>query len=150
MKHPARYIHKLQVTAHNTSTVRPSYLGNYEKAAGYERRQQSTAFDTWSALKAKFLPHTLWFVILVYALYYLTLLFLHRKEHSLAARRTYEVFGAIGLIGAVAFLVPLLGDGEADMEKHLFLFSACFDLMLAISTTWVTYQIVRIISRRVS
>jgi hypothetical protein len=149
-KHPGRYWDKLQVTAKNASTVRPSYLGNYEKAVGYEYGKISSTFDTWSVLKSTILPHSLWFLILIYLLYYVTLFRLHRNEPHLAKRKTYEVFGAIGLIGVVSFLVPLLGDGEADMEKHLFLFSVCFDLMLLISITWLIHQAVKIVSRRVS
>jgi hypothetical protein len=151
VKHPARYWNKLQVTAHNAMNLRPSYLGNYEKAEGLEPGKISSTYSTWSSFKNHVLPHTLWFIGIIYIMYYLVLFVLylnqynvHRKKHS------YEVFAVIPIIGASAFFVPLIGDGEADMEKHLFLFNVCFDLMFVVCLVWLIHQSVKMVRGRVS
>jgi hypothetical protein len=149
LKHPARYWNKLQVTAHNAMNLRPSYLGNYEKAEGFEPGKISTSYSMWSTFKTHVLPHSLWFIGIVYVMYYLVLLLLYAAQDVWSKRLSYEILAVIPLIGAVAFLVPLIGDGEADMEKHLFLFNVCFDLMLLISLVWLIYQAVRIVRGRV-
>lgn len=149
LKHPARYWNKLQVTAHHAMTIRTLYTGNYEKEEGFERGKLSSSFSLWSTFKSKVLPHSLWFIGTFYILYYLVLLLLYVNEAIWSNRNTYVVFAAIPLIGLVAYLVPLLGDGEADMEKHLFLFNVCFDLMIIVSLVWLVHQAVKMVRGRV-
>jgi hypothetical protein len=148
LMHPARYWQKLQVTASHAMTVRASYLGNYDKAEGFERGKITSSFSLWSQFKTKYVPHTLWFICFFYFLYYFIVL-QYARQTVWTNRFMYEIFAVIPLIGAVAFLVPLLGDGEADMEKHLFLFNVCFDLMLLVSLVWLFHQAARMVRGRV-
>jgi hypothetical protein len=142
LTHPDRYIGKLEVTAKNTLNMRPSYLGNYEKAAGVERGTISTTYDTWSQFKTKALPHSLWFLIPFFILYYLFMIRSYRNEANTDRKKAHEVLMSVGLMAIISFVVPLLGDGEADMEKHLFLFNVCLDLMFSISMIWLVHQAV--------
>ncbi|SEC05270.1 hypothetical protein [Paenibacillus sp. GP183] len=148
LMHPARYWQKLQVTASHAMTIRASYLGNYEKADGFERGKITSSFSFWSQFKSKYIPHTLWFICFFYFVYYFIVL-QYLRQAVWTNRFMYEVFAMIPMIGVVAFLVPLLGDGEADMEKHLFLFNVCFDLMLLISLVWLIHQAARMVRSRV-
>ncbi|MNP80030.1 hypothetical protein D3C76_1779990 [compost metagenome] len=47
----------------------------------------------------------------------------------------------LGLIGIFSFLVPILGDGRADIGKHLFLFNVSFDMMAVVMFAWVVRKL---------
>ncbi|MFD0697865.1 hypothetical protein ACFQZT_27710 [Paenibacillus sp. GCM10027628] len=150
LTHPSRYWDKLQVTAQHAMTIHIDYLGNREKAAGFEPGALYNSFNLWSKLKSEALPHSIWFLLGFWLLYYVILLALYTGEPSRHRRTAYEAFMSVGVIGAIAFLVPLIGDGEADMEKHLFLFNVCFDVMFTASLVWVIHQVVKFVRERAS
>ncbi|MBD0379824.1 glycan biosynthesis hexose transferase WsfD [Paenibacillus sedimenti] len=150
LSHPSRYWDKLQVTAQHAMTIHIAYLGNREKAAGFEPGAIYNSFNLWSELKRNLLPHSIWFLIGFWVLYYTVVLALYSAEPARHRRASYEVFISVGAIGAIAFLVPLIGDGEADMEKHLFLFNVCFDLMFTASLVWAIHQVVKFVRDRAS
>lgn len=39
------------------------------------------------------------------------------------------------------FALPIVGNGEADLQKHMFLFNVCFDLMLVVGAAWAIDRI---------
>jgi hypothetical protein len=86
------------------------------------------------------LPNTLWFLLPFSLLYYFVLWMEWRNASSLGGRIYAETFALIGLIGIVSFLIPVIGDGEADLAKHLFLFNVCFDLMFVASVLWIVHK----------
>ncbi|MNW21242.1 hypothetical protein D3C71_2220450 [compost metagenome] len=51
----------------------------------------------------------------------------------------------LGLIGLFSFLVPILGDGRADIGKHLFLFNVCFDMMAVSMFGWILHKVAGIV-----
>lgn len=53
----------------------------------------------------------------------------------------------LGLIGIFSFLVPILGDGRADIGKHLFLFNVCFDMMVVVMFGWIIHKLTGIARR---
>lgn len=147
LKHPDRFIAKLKVAGSKGMTIRPYYLGNYEKAAGKPYGALSDTFSAWSGFKHKILPNTLWFITLVYAAYYAVLLFNYLQANRPWTKIYLEIFMAIGLLGLIQFVIPLIGDGEADLEKHLFGFNVCFDLMLLSSAVWIVNKAVGLVRR---
>jgi hypothetical protein len=150
LSHPSRYWEKLQVTARHAMTIQINYLGNREKSAGFAPGTIAGSFNLWSELKRDVMPHSIWFLIIFWVLYYAVLLALYTGEPARHKRAAYEVFMSVGAIAVIAFLVPLIGDGEADMEKHLFLFNVCFDIMFTVSLVWVTQRIVNFSRERAS
>ncbi|MNL77763.1 hypothetical protein D3C87_2040060 [compost metagenome] len=50
----------------------------------------------------------------------------------------------LGLIGLFSFLVPIMGDGRADIGKHLFLFNVSFDMMAVVMFGWLVHKLVRL------
>ncbi|MNC62237.1 hypothetical protein D3C75_1122420 [compost metagenome] len=53
----------------------------------------------------------------------------------------------LGLIGLFSFLVPILGDGRADIGKHLFLFNVSFDMMAVVMFGALVHILVRAAAR---
>lgn len=137
-KHPSRYLEKLEITARNAFSTRQDGFGNFEKSEKVEFGQMSNSFSLWSNIKKIAIPRSLVFLIIFYVLYYFVLIKLHMKAKDISKKAYIEVFMLIGLAGLIQFLVPVLGDGEADLSKHLFLFNVCFDIMLVSSITWLS------------
>jgi putative flippase GtrA len=135
--HPARFWKKLEATASSAFTIRPLYLGNYEQSAARGYRATFVSFDEWSRIKHELLPHSFYLILAFYAFYYGVLIRRWLHSSGLSGKLLAELFMLVGVIGAVSYVVPVLGDGEADLAKHLFMFNACFDLMLVISLVWM-------------
>jgi hypothetical protein len=137
LQHPARFLNKLEVTAHSSMTNRPYYLGNYEKSAGRAYGAVSNAFGWWSEFKRTFMPSSLWFIVLFSLMYFVVLVLKYRLVKDARQRIQLEIYMAVGLMAWISFIVPVIGDGEADLSKHLFMFDVCFDLMFVASCVWL-------------
>jgi len=135
--HPARLGQKLERTAASGMSIRPYYLGNYEKSAGKPPGALSYRFSAWSEFKRHVLPHRLAFVALVFAGYLSLAACSLLRSADPGRRRAAEVHAWIAAAGAFSFIVPILGDGEADLGKHLFLFNVCFDWMLVFACAFL-------------
>jgi len=146
IKHPERYLQKLKVTAKNGFTLMHGY-GNYEKAENVKYGQTAASFNAWSLFKKERLPHSLTFILIIYAAYFAVLSAQRILKRNTEEKLYLEIFMLIGIIGAVQFIIPVLGDGEADLGKHLFLFNACFDMMLVTSAVWIIHWAVRLKKR---
>ncbi|WNQ10490.1 hypothetical protein MJA45_23175 [Paenibacillus aurantius] len=133
LTHPARFLDKMQVTARDAFTIHPSYLGNYEKAPDVPPGKITGTFTWWSKWKASALPRSFLLLCLFFAVYFAVLMINHRKESRLERRIELEAFALLGILAVLSFVVPVIGSGEADLAKHLFLFTVCFDMMLAVS-----------------
>lgn len=143
MKHPVRLIDNMKYAAQNSMSIRPYYLGSYEKSEGKPAGEIAYVYSGWSELKKNHLPHSLGFLVLFYLVYYAGVLFHYFRTRELAGRIAGELMMLLGLIGIFSFLVPILGDGRADIGKHLFLFNVCFDMMAVAMFGWMMHQLVR-------
>lgn len=141
MKHPGRLVSKMEYAAENGMTIRPYYLGNYEKSEGKPSGALSFAYSTWSEFKRQYVPNALWFIAVFYVLYYAAALFEWLRRYDNRSRIAIELFMLLGLTGIFSFLIPILGDGQADLGKHLFLFNVIFDMMVVTAIVWIVYQL---------
>jgi hypothetical protein len=129
MKHPERLIGNMRAAAENGFSIRPYYLGNYEKDEQKGPGALSYANSGWSELKNRVLPHSLGFITVFYLCYYGGAIYIWVCSKHRNIRMKAELLMLLGLIGLFALLTPVLGDGLADIGKHLFLFNVCFDMM---------------------
>lgn len=139
LKHPGRFIKKLELAAENGFKLKQGF-GNYEKYPGITYKQTTNVFGFWSDFKMKALPHTLPFICLFYAGALSILLHEYRKAADPKRRFFTEFMGTVVLTGMMQFALPILGDGEADLSKHLFLFNVCFDMLFAASLTYLAVK----------
>ncbi|MFP4978936.1 hypothetical protein ACE6ED_26265 [Paenibacillus sp. CN-4] len=144
LKHPARLIGNMEYAASNSMSIRPSYLGNYEKAEGKPRGALTSTYSGWSRFKTEGIPNTLAFLGIFYLLYYAGAVFEWFRASDRRGRAVSELLMLPGLIGIFAFMVPILGDGRADMGKHLFLFNVSFDMMVVTMAGWVVLKLARL------
>lgn len=148
LKHPSRLINNMKYAASNSMSIRPYYLGNYELGEHKPEGALSYTYSAWSQFKNNHIPHTLGFLVIFYLVYFAGALFQYFRSKELRGRIAGELLMLLGLIGIFSFLVPILGDGRADIGKHLFLFNVCFDMMVVVIFGWIVQQLVGIGKRR--
>ncbi|OXM13482.1 hypothetical protein [Paenibacillus herberti] len=146
--HPQRLMGLLERAVEYGVNMRIGYLGNYEKAEGQPPLTLSNNYSAWSTFKAKYMPSSLLFLVLFYLVYYAVCVMEWLRSRSTASRITAEMLMLIGFVGLFSLVVPVMGDGMADINKHLFLYSAAFDMMLLASAAWLVHRIGVIISSR--
>ncbi len=142
LKHPARLIDNMEYAATNSMDIRPYYLGNYEKSEGKAPGALTYAYSGWSQFKRELVPDTLWFLAVFYFIYYAGVCWEYFRTRKVRERIAGELLMLLGLIGLFSFLVPILGDGRADIGKHLFLFNVSFDMMAVVMFAWAVHKTV--------
>lgn len=147
LKHPVRLLDNMKYAAENSMSIRPYYLGSYEKSEGKPPGAVAGTYSGWSELKNKHLPHSLGFLALFYLVYYAGVLYEYFRSKETAGRIAGELMMLLGLIGLFSFLVPILGDGRADIGKHLFLFNVAFDMMAVAMFGWAVHKLVLALKR---
>lgn len=150
IQNPSRLISRMEVAAENGMTIRPYYLGNYEKAEGKPAGANTFAFSTWSEFKKQYIPNKLWFIVLFFVLFFAAASYEWVRRKDTRSRIAVELFVLLALIGIFSFLIPIVGDGLADLSKHLFLFNVVFDMMFVTAIVWIVYQLTHQIARRIS
>ncbi|GAA4838245.1 membrane protein [Paenibacillus vulneris] len=144
LQHTSRFIDKLEFAANNSMSIRPYYLGNYLKQENKPPGALDYRFSSWSQFKNTHMPNSLLFIALFYAAYYAVAIYEYLRRKNRIARIRTELMMLIGFVGIIGFMVPVVGDGMADIGKHLFLFNVCFDMMLVASVTWLVYRLINL------
>ncbi|UQZ33231.1 hypothetical protein C2I18_06465 [Paenibacillus sp. PK3_47] len=139
LKHPGRLIDNMKYAAENSMAIRPYYLGSYEKSEGKPAGAIAMTYSGWSEFKNSRLPDSLGFLIIFYLVYYAGVLFQYFRTRETSGRIAGELMMLLGLIGLFSFMVPILGDGRADIGKHLFMFNVCFDMMAVAMFGWIVH-----------
>ncbi|TLS52658.1 hypothetical protein FE782_08480 [Paenibacillus antri] len=140
--HPDRLVEKLRVSADASVFLRPSYVGNYEPDAGLERLSFTKRFSLWEGLRKRAVGIAFPIVVAGFACYLAAIAYRLVKlfRQPSPSPRTKLALSAVLLLlstTAMQWVVPVLGNGEADLQKHMFLFAACFDLMLLVGAAWI-------------
>jgi len=148
LKHPSRFMQKLDRAAENAVYIRPYYLGNYDASAGKPPGAISHTFSGWSDFKVAAMPRSAAGYFLVFIAYFLALAAVWRKNRSGKWRIAVETMVVVALAGAFSCVVPLIGDGEADLGKHLFMFNVCFDMMVVSVIAGAFYGAIKLAERQ--
>jgi hypothetical protein len=147
LRHPSRFMQKLDRAAENAMFIRPYYLGNYDQSAGKPPGTISYRFSGWSQWKDAYMPsHSIVYISLFLA-YYVVLGVIWWRNRSRRLRLVAETLAVVALAGIFSCVVPLIGDGEADLGKHLFMFNVCFDMMVISALTGIVYGGIRLAER---
>ncbi|WP_379130592.1 hypothetical protein [Paenibacillus sp. sgz500958] len=148
IKHPGRLLDNMKYAAGNSMSIRPYYLGNYEKLEHKAPGALTYTYSGWSEFKNKTVPHTLGFLGSFYLLYFAGALYEYFRSTSRRGKMAIELLMLLGLIGIFSFLVPIMGDGRADIGKHLFMFNVSFDMMAVVMFAWLVRKLVARGTRR--
>ncbi|WP_207911000.1 glycan biosynthesis hexose transferase WsfD [Paenibacillus albiflavus] len=122
----------LNLAAKSAFTIRPPAMGNYEKAVGKPFGTQTNFFSGYSLLKAYLTPSTFGFIviwiILIIGCYLPSFISAIRTRNKRLALRL-PLIVMMMLMGLSGILVSIIGAGDADLAKHVFLFTAAFDIV---------------------
>ena len=134
MRHPVRFAEKVVFSIKNASSLRPLNLGNSKDVMMYH----SNRYSLWSNLRvaSKFLYNPFFvFIIAIIMTIYVVLahMILVREKRDTNEQRLYRIMAMYVLIVGlwINMCLPILGNGEADIMKHMFLFTNCMDILLA-------------------
>lgn len=131
LRHPDRLWALVRKGAENTSLMRfPGYLGNFEKSAGYGPGAQARTFAFWSDFKERFFPKSLFFLLISCILYPASLVLIRTALRSTRGKLFLDWLLLLNLMFVCQFLTSILGGGEQDLVKHLFLFNTLIDLSI--------------------
>jgi hypothetical protein len=148
LRHPARFIQKLERAAANAMFIRPYYLGNYDQSVGKPPGTIAYKFSGWSQWKVQHMTRTFGGYLGFYVLYLAALGMLWWRTRSQSLRLFTETMAVVALASVFACAIPLIGDGEADLGKHLFMFNVCFDMMVISVVMGVVYGLMKLFERR--
>ncbi|MHC1749260.1 MAG: hypothetical protein AB9856_13305 [Cellulosilyticaceae bacterium] len=132
IKNPTKLIQMLELAAKNAFTIRPRAMGNFEKIEGRPYLQKTNFFSLYSILKDKLVPKTIGFIVIwmiVIIGFYSYLFIKANKNKDRRKMMGLPVMITIIAIGLVQIVVSIIGAGDADLLKHIFLFNVIFDLV---------------------
>jgi hypothetical protein len=133
LRHPTRFLDLMSRGAEHSATMRPDYLGNFEEATGKPPRAQSQTFAIWSNWKPRLYSNSLIFLTGFFAVSLAASLVIHRHfraHRSLQLSSEFHI--ALLAMAGMQFVIPLIGEGEFEIVKHLFIFHALSDMALVV------------------
>ena len=134
--HPGQLIAMLDEAAKSANSIRPESIGNYEKSAGKEPGAQSNFFSLYSTAKKALLPKTIGFILLFFA----AMLAVSYKD-----RQRMLILGFVLVMGLSQIAVSIIGAGDADLAKHMFLYNVAFDVsaFVLVSAAMTRFSVLR-------
>lgn len=126
MRHPGQMMQMLNLAAKNAWTVRPATIGNYDRSEGLDPGAQTDFFTAYTTFKDSFIPRTIGFIIVWMAV----LLIFGFKD-----KKREVIIAFAMLMGLSQFLVSIIGAGDADLSKHIFLFGVTFDFATVVGVS---------------
>ena len=120
LRHPAQLFQMIDIAAKEAYAIRPEAIGNYERSYGAAPGAKTDFFTLYSSFKLATAPKTIGF-ILVWAI--LAGVICHKNRGKLAIVLTSILIG-LSQIG-----VSIIGAGDADLSKHIFLYNVTFDFV---------------------
>lgn len=134
--HPQIFLKMIRYSIENGYSIKNKVIGNYEKSEGKPPAAQTKFFTLWSTIKERFIPHNLFLTISLAAVYFFcaTRRYIEAiKNKDINTRLFEEVFLYVFLVGVSQLLISILGAGDADLGKHVFMFNVSFDFVLVYS-----------------
>jgi hypothetical protein len=105
-------------------------------------------FNLWTKFKRHCLPKTLWFMVPFYGSCFILSLIEYIKTIHFKEKRIIELLWCISLIGILQFPLPVIGNGEADTYKQLFLFNNTYDILILASITYCLGKAVKVVKNK--
>ena len=139
LHHPVRFVKKLSRAMTYSGSVRPPSLAN----SGTVRMGITNRYSIWSHLRLRtrllYEPAVLWAMLALLSVTVLWLLFCAIRTRRLPPKTLLITLLTVGLFANL--VLPILGNGEADLAKHMFFWIHLVDLtlcagILAIVSSW--------------
>lgn len=126
LKHPVRFLSKLSKAISYSGSIRPPSLAN----SGSVRMGMTDRYSLWSSLrlnsKLLYTPWFVWSVLLCFGVVGIWWLILCIKKRKLSNSLILFLLLFAGL--GINLVLPIAGNGEADLAKHLFFMIHLMDI----------------------
>ncbi|MCP3961787.1 MAG: hypothetical protein GY719_28425 [bacterium] len=129
-RNPERFAALFSRGAEAAFVFRPEGLGNFERARGGPPGELSERFDHWAGVKHALYPRAAWSLICAGVV--LGVLWGLLLRFGGGDRRPAALGLALWGMMALQFFAVLVGGGEVELVRHLFLFNALADLSLIV------------------
>lgn len=120
LTHPKDLIYMLEEAAKNGYTIRPWEQGNYERDSGRLPGAKTDFMTFYSRLKANAVPNTAGFAVI----WMLVVCGLNIRD-----RQKLMIIICTIIMGLIQIGTSIIGAGDADMAKHIFMYNVSFDLV---------------------
>lgn len=135
IKHPVRLLKETVHAIENSAYIRPPVVGNSaevpmeftDKWSGWSKLRVSLRFlyEPWFIL--------LTFVIITLYMIFMNVIYIHNHKTETPERKYMTYALDILVLGLwINLLLPIICNGEADIAKHMFLFTNCIDILFAL------------------
>lgn len=135
LKNPGRMFEKLNLSAEASLILRPPYLGNYQIEDHTEIVKFAKRFSIWEWIRKQFTGYAFILVTSVFLLYFAVLFYqfcLYKKQRGNLLIGLITAKLMLMIFAGSQWIFPVIGNGEADLIKHMFLFNLLFDTMIII------------------
>lgn len=146
LSHPGRFIEKTNLSLENARFIKPIYLGNYTDNGENNKLEQNNNFSVWSNIRQAFnITSPTFFILFCIGIvgYILVSIILYirtnKRNQILGSTMLYEsnlpsvlLYATLLLSLMFALFIPFMANGEADLQKHMFLFNNIYDVLIAI------------------
>lgn len=143
LKHPMRLWSKTVDSAEHAYRFNKIGEGNFVKGQ-YNKTKIYNGFRQNLINLFPILHHNI-YIFITFSIGFLTVLvfyFLKYKDKNIRLLMVMLLF--ILAAGASQLVLPVIGSGECDFEKHLFLISLAYDTMFGIAVLWLIYIIQKV------
>lgn len=141
--HLDRFFEKLNISLINARIIKPMYLSNYTKDYSDIKLSQNTNYSLWSNFRNNINITNIYWIIPFFMIMLAFFIFSFQKIkndiESPAQKITMlyytPILKLIFLLGlyistGIAMVMPFISNGEADLQKHMFLFNHLYDTLL--------------------
>ena len=143
LTHFDRLFEKMEITADFAYNNRIGMMGNYKIEDAKEPHQINEMFTSYNDFKARIYPNSFWFIFIYYLVYIVYLVVAAYKTKNENERVLYLLLLIIMLVGALQVPLPIIGNGEADISKQLFIFNLTFDISLFVGINMAIKRIMK-------
>ncbi|ABR36349.1 MULTISPECIES: hypothetical protein [Clostridium] len=130
---PRAFFKMLKIAFDNGYSIRPNAMGNYEKSENKEFGAKSYFFALYSTVKEKVFTGNIVLSIIVIIGYCYSSAVRYIKARKINCDTMIfkeEAYFYIFLVGISQIIISVIGAGDADLAKHVFMYNMSFDLIL--------------------
>ena len=120
LRHLDQLYKMLDIGTHQAYFLQPEVIGSYEESAGYPPGTITNVFTLHSRIFKNATPRSFGFLLV----WMIAILLANFKNKS-----KLTVLFTIMIVGLSQIVISVLGAGDADLTKHLFLYNSAFDLV---------------------
>ena len=133
--HPARLFKNMSAAISNSAYIRPPNSGNSLTVP----MEMTNRWSLWSrlrtAVKFPFSPVIVFIVFGLITIYTIIIdIFYYRRRRDEPKQNIY-MMGSVNVLVLglwINLIIPVIGNGDADIAKHMFLFTTCIDILIAV------------------